>query len=104
MITQEPNLKLNVRSANPGRPSRKRPSIRPCDYTQEFGRSIEESGPLAPRPLGSRTLCTQQEGCYIDPRAVIRVGKTCELRLGKHVKIGAFSLISVESDARDSIA
>lgn len=34
----------------------------------------------------------------IDPRAIIRMGKDCEVALGKGVVIGAFTFISVERD------
>lgn len=34
----------------------------------------------------------------IDPRAIIRIGKGCEIKLGRNVVIGALTFISVEHD------
>lgn len=34
----------------------------------------------------------------IDPRAIIRIGKGCEIHLGKNIVIGALTFISVEHD------
>jgi acetyltransferase-like isoleucine patch superfamily enzyme len=45
-------------------------------------------------------LAARNTTCRLDPRALIKVGKGCEVRLGKGVAIGAFSAIIVESDNR----
>ena len=43
-------------------------------------------------------IAVQSGAEHIDPRALIRVNRGCELRLGKNVKINAFTIISVETD------
>lgn len=43
-------------------------------------------------------ITAQFEDCRIDPRAFIRVGKSCKLRFGRNVTIGAFTVLSVELD------
>lgn len=43
-------------------------------------------------------LVAKYEGCRIDPRAVIHVGKSCTLQLGRDVTIGALSILAVEPD------
>jgi len=47
-------------------------------------------------------IAATNEGCRIDPRALIRVGRACKLRLGRNVVIGAFTFLSVESDRHAS--
>jgi len=47
-------------------------------------------------------IASRNPTCRIDPRAIFRVDNGCELRLGKDVKIMAFSIISVESDPQGS--
>ena len=43
-------------------------------------------------------VAASNSDCRIDPRAFIRIGKSCQLRLGRNVAIGAFSVLSVEPD------
>lgn len=43
-------------------------------------------------------IAAAHPSCSIDPRAFIRVGKSCKLRLGRNVVIGAFTVLSVEPD------
>jgi acetyltransferase-like isoleucine patch superfamily enzyme len=43
-------------------------------------------------------IAAKYEGCRIDPRAIIHVGKSCRLRLGRYVSIGALAVLSVEQD------
>lgn len=45
----------------------------------------------------------QFENCRIDPRAFIRIGKLCKLRLGRNVAIGAFTVLAVEPDCHAPI-
>jgi tetrahydrodipicolinate N-succinyltransferase len=52
-------------------------------------------------------VASKWEGCRIDPRAVIRIGSSCRLLLGRNVAIGALTILSVESDlhaAKDDCA
>jgi acetyltransferase-like isoleucine patch superfamily enzyme len=52
-------------------------------------------------------IAARFENCRIDPRAFIRVGKSCKLILGRNVAIGAFTVLSVEPDlhaAKDDFA
>ncbi len=104
MITQESRQEVDVSAVVPSRPS---PNVRRSAFSAALGTLIgalrNQARLLRDRWVLER-FAAQQEGCHIDPRAIIRVGEACELRLGKNVKIGAFSLISVESDASGSIA
>jgi acetyltransferase-like isoleucine patch superfamily enzyme len=43
-------------------------------------------------------IASRNPTCRIDPRALIRISKGCELRLGRDVKVMAFSVLSVEYD------
>lgn len=43
-------------------------------------------------------IAARYEDCRIDPRAIIRVAKHCRLQFGRHVTIGAYTLISIEPD------
>jgi acetyltransferase-like isoleucine patch superfamily enzyme len=43
-------------------------------------------------------MAARCEDCRIDPRAFIRIGKSCKLRLGRSVTVGAFTVLSVEPD------
>lgn len=52
-------------------------------------------------------VAARHEGCRIDPRALIRVGRCCRLQLGRNVVIGAFTVLSVEADrhaSKDDVA
>jgi acetyltransferase-like isoleucine patch superfamily enzyme len=43
-------------------------------------------------------IASRFEFCRIDPRAVIHIRKHCRLEFGKHVTIGAYTVISIEPD------
>jgi len=43
-------------------------------------------------------IAARFEHCRIDPRAVIRIRKHCRVEFGKHVTIGAYTVISIEPD------
>lgn len=63
-----------------------------------FGKLMKSQARLMRDRLLLETLAARHEGCRIDPRAVIRVGKSCRLTLGRYVSVGALTVISVEPD------
>lgn len=44
-------------------------------------------------------IAARFEDCRIDPRALIRLRKNCRLQFGKHVTIGAYTVITIWPDA-----
>jgi acetyltransferase-like isoleucine patch superfamily enzyme len=63
-----------------------------------LSRSLKNSARLLRDRIVLERLADRIERGRIDPRSVIRIGKGCEIRLGKNVVIGAFTFISVEHD------
>jgi carbonic anhydrase/acetyltransferase-like protein (isoleucine patch superfamily) len=47
-------------------------------------------------------IAAKHPTCRIDPRAFIRVGKSCRLNLGRNVIVGAFTILMVEQDLHAS--
>jgi acetyltransferase-like isoleucine patch superfamily enzyme len=43
-------------------------------------------------------IAARFEDCRIDPRAVIHIRKHCQLNFGKHVTVGAYTVISIEPE------
>jgi acetyltransferase-like isoleucine patch superfamily enzyme len=43
-------------------------------------------------------IAARFEHCRIDPRAQIRIRKNCRLQFGKHVTVGAYTVISIWPD------
>jgi acetyltransferase-like isoleucine patch superfamily enzyme len=49
-------------------------------------------------------IAARFEDCRIDPRAQIKIRKNCHLKFGKHVSIGAYTIISIwPEDIKGSI-
>jgi len=63
-----------------------------------FGKLLKSQARLIRDRLLLESLAARHEGCRIDPRAVIRVGKSCRLSLGRYVSVGALTVIVVEPD------
>jgi acetyltransferase-like isoleucine patch superfamily enzyme len=48
-------------------------------------------------------IAARHRGCRIDPRAIIKLGRSSRLRIGRNVTIGAMTILSVEKDLHASL-